>query len=309
MAVCVSCGSTNLEFIGEYLYHGEKFRKFFPDLTVLSCEQCGLQQTDHASIDEQKLTDYYRHDYRKETNFVAMSKFNHRLWTERGRALARVAAQHINPLEVDKIFEIGAGYGYNLIEFQKQFESARLFADELASKLPPQHITQTNIDDGPYDIVIMSHVLEHLTYPKEFISRVVKNLRPGGLLVVEVPNEGNEEFVCQEKNGMPFHAPHIIFFTEKTLRPFFDENFKELRIKLLGTAGSTIAEEMRQRERKVKMLKRIPRRLLGIFPPLQRGAERLCELAIERDMTATLNVSNDTETFDKVFLRIVLVRE
>ncbi len=304
MTICVSCGSTNLEFAGKYLHYGEKFREFFPDLAILSCKQCSLLQVDHSSVDEQKLTDYYRHFYRKEIDFVTISKSHHALWNERGRALARLAAQHIKPVKVSKIFEVGAGYGYNLLAFQKQFENAQLFTDELASNLPPQSVTQANLEDGPYDIIIMSHVLEHLMYPKEFVLRVAKNLRQGGLLVIEVPNEGNGQFVYQEKNGIPFHTGHLTFFSEKVLRLFFHNNFKELCIKQFGTAGPTTATMA-----KVKMLKRISRRLLGIFPPLLRGAERLFESVIERKIVAALNFSNDTNTFDKIYLRIVLIRE
>ena len=304
MTICVSCGSTNLEFVSKYLHYGEKFRELFPELTILNCQQCNLLQVDHSSIDEQKLTDYYRYFYRKEIDFVSISKGHHVVWNERGCALARIAAQHIKLVNVSKIFEVGAGYGYNLMAFQKQFENAQLFTDELASNLLPQSVTQANLEDGPYDIIIMSHVLEHLMYPKEFVLRVARNLQQGGLLVIEVPNEGNGQFVYQQKNGIPFHTGHLTFFSEKVLRLFFHNNFKELCIKQFGTAGPTTAKMA-----KLYMLNRISYRLLGIFPPLLRGAERLYKFIMERKIATALNFSNDTDTFDKVFLRIVLIRE
>ncbi len=301
MTICISCADANLGFVSNYLHCGEKFRELFPDLAILSCKRCGLQQVDHSSIDEGKLTDYYRYFYRKEMDVVAISKHNHAtrntFWGERGRTLARIAAQHINPVQVNKIFEVGAGYGHNLIEFQKQFGQARLFTDEPASKLPPQDVTLAKIEDGPYDIVIMSHVLEHFKYPKEFVVRAVNNLRRGGLLVIEVPNDGYG-FVHQEKNGLPFHTGHLTFFSGKMLRLFFRENFKELAVKHLGSAGPTMTT--------LSQIHRLRRTL----PTLMRGVERFCEFALKRKIgTSAFDFSNDSDMFNKIFLRIVLVRE
>src|SRR5262245_6283793 len=44
--------------------------------------------------------------------------------------------------------------------------------------LPPQSV----------DVVHLSHVLEHVTDPRRAVERLCSILRPGGLLVVEVPN-------------------------------------------------------------------------------------------------------------------------
>ncbi len=41
--------------------------------------------------------------------------------------------------------------------------------------------------DRAFDIVVCSHILEHLEYPDQFVSEIERVLRPGGLLVVGVP--------------------------------------------------------------------------------------------------------------------------
>lgn len=301
MTICVSCGNPLLGFADCYLHYGEKFRACFPDISILYCRHCGLQQVDHSDLDENELMDYYRHFYREDVDIVALSKYKPAMydafWRERGRALARIAAQHINPDKVGKVFEVGAGYGYNLLEFRKRWGHAGLFTDEPESCLPPQEVSRSTLEDGPYDIVIMSHVLEHIRYPRAFIARVADNLSQGGLLVIEVPNEG-DGFVYQEKNGVPLHTGHLTFFNGEMLRLFFNKNFKQLSIKHIGTAGPTIVTALRLRK------------LRKTLPSMMRNAgDQLLEFAIRYKMMSAFDFKNDSETFDKVFLRIVLVRE
>ncbi|WP_395739477.1 class I SAM-dependent methyltransferase [Prosthecobacter sp.] len=42
--------------------------------------------------------------------------------------------------------------------------------------------------DGPYDSVICSHLLEHIAYPQKLLSDIRRVLKPGGALVVAIPN-------------------------------------------------------------------------------------------------------------------------
>lgn len=41
---------------------------------------------------------------------------------------------------------------------------------------------------GPYDTVICSHLLEHIAYPQQLLTDVYRVLRPGGCLVIAIPN-------------------------------------------------------------------------------------------------------------------------
>ncbi len=48
-----------------------------------------------------------------------------------------------------------------------------------------------SIVDGSLDVVTMFHVLEHLPEPSSTLAEIERKLRPGGLLVLEVPNWGS----------------------------------------------------------------------------------------------------------------------
>lgn len=77
-----------------------------------------------------------------------------------------------------------------------------------------------------FDAAALVHVLEHLPEARDALERVRDVLRPGGLLLVEVPNFGS---VCRRASGDRWYhwrlGQHVHFFTRRTLR------------RLLGAAG------------------------------------------------------------------------
>jgi SAM-dependent methyltransferase len=74
------------------------------------------------------------------------------------------------------------------------------------------------LDDESVDAVIMSHSLEHIPDPVAALARVRRALRPGGLLVITLPN-----FACWQRKrfgstwfhlDLPRHRTH---FTSRSL--------------------------------------------------------------------------------------------
>ena len=67
---------------------------------------------------------------------------------------------------------------------------------------------------GEFDIIILRHVLEHVTDPVEFLEDIGYALKEGGLLYVEVPNSkwSFENFYFPE-----FHVDHISYFSMNSL--------------------------------------------------------------------------------------------
>lgn len=83
-----------------------------------------------------------------------------------------------------------------------------------------------------FDCITLWHVLEHVPCPKTFIQKVYSLLRPGGILVVAVPNEENK-FFRYRLRGKP-NPPlgplvfgseiHLSHFQPATLRTFLVRN-------------------------------------------------------------------------------------
>jgi SAM-dependent methyltransferase len=74
-------------------------------------------------------------------------------------------------------------------------------------------------DIEPADAVVFSHVLEHLVDPVDALRRAAALLKPGGLLVVEVPN--NQALIAR-RSGLAWEhldiPRHINFFAEASLK-------------------------------------------------------------------------------------------
>ena len=71
-----------------------------------------------------------------------------------------------------------------------------------------------------FDLILINHMLEHISNPKKFLIRLKENLKKNGLLAIEVPN------LLQYRldNTLVLSAEHIYHFTEKTLRYLLEKS-------------------------------------------------------------------------------------
>ena len=68
---------------------------------------------------------------------------------------------------------------------------------------------------GKADIVILSHVLEHVPEPRPFLRRAADLLHPEGVLYVEVPGIDNPKVRARGYGAQP---GHLLYFSLETLR-------------------------------------------------------------------------------------------
>lgn len=87
------------------------------------------------------------------------------------------------------------------------------------------------IDDvagGPYDLLHSSHVLEHVPNARAFAWRAFELLRPGGVALIEVPNEFENLLsvlprLAGRRERRRFDAPHLHYFGARSLAALFRE--------------------------------------------------------------------------------------
>jgi SAM-dependent methyltransferase len=115
------------------------------------------------------------------------------------RSFALTALNHL-PREDAVVLEVGCASGYVLRLIRSQLPSATVIGSdyvigplkELAPSLPDVPIIQFDLIHCPLpsesvDAVIMLNVLEHIKDDAAALRQVRRILRPGGLLIVEVP--------------------------------------------------------------------------------------------------------------------------
>jgi SAM-dependent methyltransferase len=72
--------------------------------------------------------------------------------------------------------------------------------------------------DSSFDLVVMSHVLEHVPRPRLDLERILRLLKPGGRLHLMVPNADAVERKLLGEFWHPYDVPlHLFHFTPATL--------------------------------------------------------------------------------------------
>jgi predicted SAM-dependent methyltransferase len=85
-----------------------------------------------------------------------------------------------------------------------EYETADLFMAGVDHKVD---IQQLPFDDGSYDLVFASHVLEHIQDDMQALKEIRRILRPGGCAVLPVPIVSEHTIEYSEPN--PYEAGHV----------------------------------------------------------------------------------------------------
>lgn len=119
-----------------------------------------------------------------------------------------------------EILDFGGGNGRLLSRFVNAGHRCSI-VDYVSTPLPGiAHIGKSIDDvaaDRKFDLIICSHVLEHLADPKSVVDKLARHLSPGGVLYVEVPME------LWRNVPLPVEpVTHINFFSACSLRALLE---------------------------------------------------------------------------------------
>lgn len=98
------------------------------------------------------------------------------------------------------------------------------WAEKAATRrgLPNMHVGELKdlgFPDGHFDVVYAAQVFEHLLNPPQDLSELIRVLKPGGLLYIDVPNYHTLPIMFGKDDFMLNEPPqHINYFTPSTLR-------------------------------------------------------------------------------------------
>lgn len=80
-------------------------------------------------------------------------------------------------------------------------------------------------EDERFDLITMTHVLEHMPRPGALLDRLRRALRPGGALLIEVPNADDALIRLWRGYYRPLcPGDHVSFFDERSLSRLLDEH-------------------------------------------------------------------------------------
>ncbi len=232
---CIACGNAEMKDVRPYRTNTPYGRRVFGKPSLFECGGCGLVQV-YPQPDTTTLTQYYMEDYRKFLQYgqqvsdpQAFPRDN-LFYFNRGESIAELLRPHVttpNP----EMLDVGAGYGHILNSLKQRFPQARKNAIEYSevcvnflkktgvsvASLPMEEVLAGCAEQ--YDLVILSHVLEHLQDPGKSLALIRRCLKPGGIFYAEVPNIPRESLLkYPDHHWAPrYDEPHITFFSKLTL--------------------------------------------------------------------------------------------
>lgn len=179
----------------------EKDRYALPVSTVV-CQTCGLIYTMNP-LDKASLLKFYKEQYRSLYEGFHISDEERKkrigdLFRTRNMeaGLAKVLPEIRAFDGKSLVIEIGAGGGWNLAAFQKRgipvlgadFDPELVhYGNERGIRLLQGSVEELLQQSDHADLIILNHVLEHVSNPGEFLSQCRLLLKPGGLLFIGVP--------------------------------------------------------------------------------------------------------------------------
>ena len=194
----------------------EKDRYGIPVRYVL-CRNCGLVRQEKR-LDDPSTALFYRDDYRsiyvgKETateDFFTGQKLH-------GEKFCAIVEEYAGLSNIHKVFEAGCGAGGIIYAF-KEHGADVSGCDFGENYLRYGRSKDLNLYDGEpdltktpansQDLVILSHVLEHLNHPIEYVNNLVEMIAPEGYLLIQVPGL----LAIHEQYGSPiryFQNAHV----------------------------------------------------------------------------------------------------
>lgn len=153
-----------------------------------------------------KERSYYEPGYAKIMNLVGKNDLEVKF---RKDNLNEIVESNIEIADVYEVLDFGGGNGTYIPDgFKKKSVTILdISNEELIDK--SFKIIERLDDNDIFDYVQICHVLEHVTDPHMLVSNVLKHLKIGGYLYIEVPQDRSKEYIDGILNNSAFY-PHFI---------------------------------------------------------------------------------------------------
>lgn len=185
-AACPVCGSGAFDTIDLAVRYSE-------GTSIHVCGSCELHYL-WPLPDDDALAAFYATKYRDLYGDPTPAERHKTDLLEAQQRLSRVAPL-VGP--EDRLLEIGSGSFAFLKTVSKLVGSAigiepdektRAWFAGVSDLRTMPTLDSIPVDEGPFDVIALFHVLEHLPDPVRYLARLRDMLAPGGRLLVEVPN-------------------------------------------------------------------------------------------------------------------------
>jgi SAM-dependent methyltransferase len=206
---CYLCSQSGLEVLTEFSW-------------LVKCRNCGIIYNPDLSINSQEISNQFYDElnvrHRKRIQSV-LRRVAHSRWQW---LIKRIGGQP------GCLLEIGCGTGEFLLEAKNagwQVEGLELSAKfREAAKywygfdLQAKELSQANISLETIDVVALLHVFEHLPDPIATLDEIYQILKPGGWLLIIIPNVSSwTDSLFGKASPVLLKQDHLFHYNPKTL--------------------------------------------------------------------------------------------
>jgi len=207
----VKCSNCNLVYLNPRPSK-ESISSYYPD----EYEPYNARGRSLAERVSKILLDSY---YRKEKNIFSLVK----------SFLAQLIYSPVPSKKQGKILDIGCGPGISLYNLKKfgwnvyGLDISQKAVNFARNNLDLKNVRRGFIEDAFYhkeyfDVIRMSHVIEHLNDPKETLLKIRKILKKNGILIITTPDFSSPLRPVFGPCWFPLESPrHLYLFTPETI--------------------------------------------------------------------------------------------
>ena len=207
---CPVCESIDVEVRGSY----RGTHATFNGLHRAHCSSCGMvfaaPMPDGKALDEYNASFFANVHGGQPLNPHATAFFS---------GIARLRLAHLDRylgkhnIDASSLMELGPGPGFFARSLLVKHPATTYLAIETDTSCHASlrevgvHLVEASAmaeKSTSVDLVVMSHVLEHVSNPIKFLKDATRNLRKGGAIFIEVP--------CRDWEHKPIDEPHLLFF-------------------------------------------------------------------------------------------------
>ena len=158
------------------------------------------------------------------------------------------------------------------------------------------------MNEENFDMIVMSHVLEHSNNPILFIKEFITKLKCGGMLFIEVP--------CRDWEHKNSEEPHLLFFYKNPMIQLLENlGFEMIQVGYFGEKIKNLNQKNNFRK-KWKGLKHklILNGLIWPFSIKRKGVEMIND-PVERAVLSVFEANNIELTEPAWWLRAVAIKK
>ncbi|WP_157147133.1 class I SAM-dependent methyltransferase [Brachyspira pilosicoli] len=214
---CKVCSSNHYKKIGEIKNIWKEYKDIY------QCDECSLYFIDSPTDEE--INSLYKNEYHNNIKNKLFEIAKSKMRYARSLSQFNFIKQTID-LKNKDICEIGAFDGLLLSLFKKN--NNNVFGYELNDDARVYAKKKYDIDlkenflesKSKYDIIILSHVIEHFREPKEILIKIKSMLKENGFIYIEVPNSPMTNECSYNMLMRYLNTEHIVNFNMDNLIKF-----------------------------------------------------------------------------------------